>query len=514
MRWPVRPFPMFVLLLAAYPVLFLLSENLAEVRLADAVVLLARALIVASAAWLLAAVVLRDLRRGATVGGAFVIWWYAYGRVAGLVEPDGVTREAQLIGWAIGIGIAVLVAVVLSGKWIGRLTSALNVVALVLVALTLVQIVPAELSRRAVASTPQARGPVHPGDRDIYYLVWDRYGSSHSLKALADIDNDLPAWLESRGFYVAPDAHANYGRTALSLAATLNLMYLDEVAARMGPDSNDQTPVNEMLQEHAVERFLHERGYRYIHIGNWWALTKKVRSADENPTMDGVTDFEVVLEQTTFQPTLDALRNVPDPPAHHKLHRASSLFALKTLDAVRVEPGPKFVLMHILLPHEPYVFDAYGDYPSAEVQAARSLDDGYREQLRFANTQIRRIVDELLAGPPETDPIVIVQADEGPYPDRYAQNQVGFDWSTATPDELETKYGILNAMYLPGDAPAGAPEPYPSMSSINTFPIVLDRYFGTDYPLMPDRSWTSAGWNRPFDLTDMTDRLPVFDTAG
>jgi hypothetical protein len=270
-----------------------------------------------------------------------------------------------------------------------------------------------------------------------------------------------------------------------------------------------------MIQEHQVERFLHERGYRYVNIGNWWGPTKKVRSADENPTMDGATDFEVALDKTTAQPTLDDMRDVPDPPSHHLLHRAAALFDLREIDAVSREPGPKFVIMHILLPHEPYVFDRYGDYPpTAWNRDAKTDTAGYSEQLLFTNDRIRRIVDELLAGPDETDPVVIIAADEGPYPIRYALDQVGFDWDTATPEELETKYGILFAMYLPGDAPPGAPEPYPSMTSINTFPIVFDRYFGTDIPLFPDRIWSSSSWVRPYDLTEITDRLPSFSDSG
>jgi hypothetical protein len=83
-----------------------------------------------------------------------------------------------------------------------------------------------------------------------------------------------------------------------------------------------------------------------------------------------------------------------------------------------------------------------------------------------------------------------------------------FDWGTATTTELETKYGILDAFYLPGDAPPGAPAPYPTMSSWNTFRVVLPRYFDADLPLLPDWTFTSAAWKRPYDLTDVTDRLP------
>ena len=71
-------------------------------------------------------------------------------------------------------------------------------------------------------------------------------------------------------------------------------------------------------------------------------------------------------------------------------------------------------------------------------------------------------------------------------------------------EELETKYGVLTAMYLPGERTADAPAVYPDMTLVNTFPIVLDRYFDAGIPLLPDRSYTSASWRRPYDLTDIT----------
>ena len=39
-------------------------------------------------------------------------------------------------------------------------------------------------------------------------------------------------------------------------------------AASVGPDSNDPDPVHSLIQDHAVGRFLKERGYRYVHAGD------------------------------------------------------------------------------------------------------------------------------------------------------------------------------------------------------------------------------------------------------
>ena len=90
--------------------------------------------------------------------------------------------------------------------------------------MTLINIVPYEWSRnggdrRGIDAASGPRPTAAPGARDIYYLVFDRYGSNDSLDDLADAHNDLPAWLETRGFTVEPTAKANYGRTGMSLAA-------------------------------------------------------------------------------------------------------------------------------------------------------------------------------------------------------------------------------------------------------------------------------------------------------
>ncbi|MEZ4596967.1 MAG: hypothetical protein R3C32_09090 [Chloroflexota bacterium] len=293
----------------------------------------------------------------------------------------------------------------------------------------------------------------------------------------------------------------------MSLAATLDMTYLDDVAARMGADSDDAGPLNQMLQDHVVRRFLQEHGYRYVHVGSWFAPTKTNSIADENPVLSSKTDFGTLLDDTTLGPTVDELMGVKSPPAHHLLHRAAALFDWNELDRVSDEPGPKFVFGHVLLPHEPYVFKANGEYSELSEADSKFSPAGEAAQMAYTNDHIRELVGKLLDVPEAERPIIIVSGDEGPYPERYSRDQNGFDWSTATDDELATKYGVLLAMYLPGDAPAGAPAPYQDMSLINMFPIILDRYFGEDIPLFDDRSYTSRSWSRPYDLTDITARL-------
>ena len=51
----------------------------------------------------------------------------------------------------------------------------------------------------------------------------------------------------------------------------------------------------------------------------------------------------------------------------------------------------------------------------------------------------------------------------------------------------------------------------PTVSGWNTFRLIFDRYFGESYPLLPDLSYTSATYLRPYDLTDITGRLSTLN---
>ena len=78
---------------------------------------------------------------------------------------------------------------------------------------------------------------------DIYYLVFDRYGSADSIERRFGItDNDLYDWLADRGFQVPADSRGSYRATDFSLAAVMNMQYLDNLTEEIGRNSDDRTP--------------------------------------------------------------------------------------------------------------------------------------------------------------------------------------------------------------------------------------------------------------------------------
>ena len=75
------------------------------------------------------------------------------------------------------------------------------------------------------------------------------------------------------------------------------------------------------------------------------------------------------------------------------------------------------------------------------------LSQRYAAQLTWANGRILEMVDRLLDVPAGQEPVIILQGDEGPFPERYRTIGDGFQWFTARPEEVAQKFGILNALH-------------------------------------------------------------------
>ena len=517
MRWPAgreRLIAWYPLLLGAYPVLFLWSQNVAETSASDVIPLLVLAVGITAIALGVLTLIFRDARRAALIVAALVISLMMYGHVANLLEAVRIRPVLQQLGWIVMIILATVAAIRLNGEQLERVTRILDRVAVVLVVITLVLIVPAQLgSRDAVARQPSpsvATAPAASGRplRDVYYVVLDRYGSDRAIDLRFGVKNDFTAWLTDKGFKVLPDSRANYVKTTMSMASTLNMTHLGDLAARMGPGTGDHKPIFEMLQAPRVAEQFKALGYTYTHIGSYYSPTRTDSGADRNLYVGGPSDFGAGLYDASAVPAILARLHINQggTPAYER-HHTAGLFEFKALDSVRDDSFPKFVLAHLLLPHPPYTFAADGSFLDAEDGRGVPESERFANQLHWTNEQLKAWLQTVLALPEDEQPIIILQGDEGPYPAEYNRNTRIYDWSKATPDLLEQKYGILNAWYVPGGADLGLTD---SQTSVNTFPALFSGYFGLDVPRLPDRVFTSESYERPYDLTDVTDRLDSF----
>jgi hypothetical protein len=500
------------LLFAAYAVLFLWTQNLGEVDRGQ--VLIPLLLLVGGAGLLtvMLSLILHDRRRGAIVATPIVVGLAMYGHAVNIARPLGVPAIAHQAAWIALVLVAIVASVRLPDRWIDAVDTALARVGALLVVVTLVVIVPFEV--QSLASRPTADGgailaaATTATKRDVYWLTFDRYGSDRSLKLAYDIDNDLTPWLEERGFEILGDSHANYIRTVMSMSTTVQMSHLDGIAGRKGAASRDLGPVIEGLQDAPVARQFKALGYRYLHVGVHHDPTRSDRGADVNLNHSvSAVDFIDALYDASAGPAIARRLRLEGGDADRERQFEYNTYALDALEGLRDEAGPKFVMGHILLPHPPSVFDRDGSYLDTADTAGMSSIERYQRQLDFTNRRIREIVGPLLALPADRRPIIILQADEGPYPASYGRlRKSSTDWAaSASGDDLEIKFGVLNAWYLPGGEDLDLE---PSMSLINTFPTLFARYFGLDYAPLPDRVYSSHDWFHPYDLSDITDRLP------
>ncbi len=498
--------------------LFLWAQNRAEVRFGDVIGPLLLVLGTTSVCFAVASLLLRDHRRGAVAASGLAFLALSYGHVRAVLPPAVAAPEVLLTAWAL-LGVFVIAAAIRVRAASGDITRALNLVASVLVVTAVVPLAPRLLSPGApgVPASPSADDGTHrttPGGRDIFYIVPDRYPSERNLRELFDHDNSaFTTYLEEQGFQVADDSLSNYNKTAHSLAAALNLDYIDDLAEEMrtsGADQSDWTPLYDRLHDHEVGRFLTGNGYLHIQLGMWWEPTATAATADVTYRYDEATEFGRVFEGTTVIRTVRSLvRGEPEERGDRWRHREGLLFQLRKLDevAARRPARPLFVFAHLGLPHEPYVFDADGGWVSEQQQADRTYEENFLGHIEYTNRRLRGVIDELLSGPEDEHPIIIIQADEALHPERYRRDEPPFVWPEATDAELLQKFRILSAFYLPG-VDTEVPD---DITPVNTFRLVFDAYFGADHGPLPDRSYVMYNHHRLYELTDVTERLRTAD---
>lgn len=356
--------------------------------------------------------------------------------------------------------------------------------------------------------------------RDVYYLLFDRYGSNETLKSLYGYDNsEQLEYLRSKGFFLNENAHANYQFTTQSVASTFNLRYFEQEASQYKDTDTTVQPYYDLINHNSAGQFIKKFGYKYFHIGSWWEPTK--RSAEATTSYNRASRIhmfglrinpneftQLVLQNTLFEPLLAHTLKLGSVTLFDNdidignIQHDSFLYQVDTVKALSQKPGDKFVFAHFLMPHPPFVFDANGN----RITEIKSEVDkkAFIEQLKYTNTKMRELVEHL-QNRPGKKPIIIVQADEGPYPkDFYEAGVEKFDWNKASTQDLQEKFGIISAYYLP-DNPKQ--QPYMGISPVNTFRLLFNNYFGTDLKLLPDRSYLYERMNRYYNYIEITDRL-------
>ncbi len=512
------------MLVAAFPVLFLFAQNITQqFSLSDLWVPLLLAIGGAALLLLVALGLARAVgasaARAALAVSLLIGLAMTYGHVWNLVGDSLRLHRYLLAVWALIAALGLVMIWRLAPASVRRVTVGLTVAIGALIVVNLIPIAGLAIRSVSVAAPAQeADGPsADPADgdaRDIWYIVPDRYAGSDGLQEVYGFDNTpFLGALEERGFEVAASATSSYLKTALSLLSTLNFEELDfgELEAE-ATGGNDFGPIHRRLQEsHAVARYLHERGYRYLHVGSRRGPTAGNAAADEVFLYSSTTEFGSVLADTTLLRALERVAPQAFAPGLEELYSAQIEFQLDALNDLADAPGRNFVFAHLLIPHPPYAFNADGSRVTDAQRASRTIGEQYLEHVRFTNASLLALVDRLHVGPPESWPIIVIAADEGPFPNRYAEDEDHFQWLEAQPEELLAKFSILSAISVPGVDRAGLEDAGFSddMTLVNLFRIVFNAAFDADLPMLPQRNWVFVDQLHLYDEVDVSDRIPT-----
>ncbi len=218
-------------------------------------------------------------------------------------------------------------------------------------------------------------------------------------------------------------------------------------------------------------------------------------------------EFSTKLTETTVVSTIldkTSEKEASEPLGSRTNHREGILFQFEKLsELVEKEEGPKFILAHFLIPHFPYVLDKNCKTVTEKQAKSRSNEENYLNQLGCTNKKIKSIVTKIFeesAG----SAIVILQSDEGPDPIHSPLNK---KWQQSSIEAVKEKTGILNAYYLPEKEKQTEKLLYQSITPVNSFRVLFNLYFGTEFNLLDDRVYMIENKQRPYKFFDFTDRL-------
>lgn len=505
--WILHPF-----LFGFYPILALLAHNVMQVSLYSALRPLLFSLLLAGLLWGLFSLLMKDRYRAALAASLTLFLVFSYGHIYNLIE------DIHLGGINVGrhrfLAPLLLVVYLISVWAIGRrfkpnpvVPRSLNLVGICLLIYPLVQIVsygarakdlpqPAGSDANQISLAASFHLPTDEAPPDIYYIILDMYTRGDALQQVFNYDNStFLSALEQRGFYIAHCSQSNYSYTAASFTSFLNMQYLDTLSSQFAPPNTDISILEPFLQRSVVRQVLEDFRYKTVAFQTGYSMTE-LRDADyylspqsgsmKEYFLGGLTPFEALLFQTTIGDFLFAVHAFPSGMENslfnyaYLIFRNRILYEFDQLGKVPTLPSPKFVFVHIIAPHNPFVFTASGDFVSRttpftlnnDIDALRLPDykRGYADQVAYINTRILEVVDALLVNS-ATPPVIILQGDHG------SPRVAG--WETA----------ILNAYYLP-DA-SGMAMLYPSISPVNSFRVIFNAYFGANLPLLPDTSYRS-----------------------
>ncbi len=456
-------------LFAIFPILSLFAYNIDEVPAADLALPLLVAVTLTLVVFLLFRMVTNDYDKVAIVTSYFVILFFSYGHVRDAIFPDEIARGSPTINllllscWALLFAAGAFFTI-RSRRSLSVVTKFASTMSISLIAISLITIgicavKTAHFGHQEVGGESNGLHLTNPyNPPDIYYIILDTYAREDILEEVLDYDNsEFINYLSSKGFYVAAKSSSTTFGSTGCLASYLNMRYLKP------EELSNKSRLLEMICDSKVSQLLKSAGYRYIFVSGGWDIKGMGKYADVYSYNEAfgikVSAFIEGLSDTT------ALSPFARLFSSHGVN--TRLYAFDALGDIPEIDEPTFTYAHIMCPHQSWLFDSDGPREFHMFADPLEFPEGYLGNLAFINGKVQGLVHELLSKS-DVPPVIILQGDHG------------LRW----PEGSNTRE-ILNAYYFPEK---GYDLLYETITPVNSFRVVFNHYYGTNYDLLKDKS--------------------------
>jgi hypothetical protein len=488
-RLTVYPF-----LLAVFPILALWNHNAHFVELGSVARSLAITLVAVGFLLLLFRLIFKDWHKAGLSTTLSALLFFSYGHAflfaTEYLEP--LTRHRYLVALFTGLFLLGVWLVVKRLRNPERLERFLTITGILLVATSILQLTWYEYSVYRASADTESRSESGIDTQtlqdvgnlpDVFWIILDAYGRSDVLQEYYGYDNaDFLERLTEMGFYVATCSQTNYPDTILSILSTMNLDYLQNVVSESG--------ALPQLSKSVVRKTFDALGYKTITFENYFGdhfdlfedtRLSRQRSIKALSLFSRTNEFEAMLKQTSLlrlfvdNPQLvPSFLHVDEEDSWHYELYLQTKYIFDTLPTLPSMEGPNFFFVHLVVPHTPYIYSPDGNFLLTENTSVKAETIGYRNNVAFVDNWLPDVLQSIIDNS-ENPPVIIIQGDHGP---------------TSRDARPEKRLPILNAYYLSDDA---LEDLYPDITPVNTFRLIFNHYFESDYEYLEDLSYNIWG---------------------
>lgn len=466
-------------LFALYPLVFLLSKNITEVEIGQAVVpgiiLVLVGAIVFFISWL---VLGRNIYKAAIFATFSIILLFAGETIFNLIDKNtrifAVIKKRYLYLIFLLLFLLVFYLLRKSKSDLLKLNRILYFVSIVLIIFNVVSLAFGKITREKIAVTKSTEeNNIELNDSiksrpDIYCFILDEYARQDILKRIHGLDNSrFIDELRQRGFFVADSSHSNYPYTEVSLSSLLNFEY------------NNKGLNQELLSDNRVFAELKKMGYT-IYSSSF--MVPKFKNSDYSmsylllPGSLGVNLINMTPLKSLI--TLD-------------IWRKEILYLFSESQKMGFKESPKFVFIHVPCPHAPFIFGPDGESVDPKHSAFNfhgqsffsmggthaEYSEGYRNQVIYLNKIMIATVDSIIKHSKQP-PVIIIMGDHG---SRLLSDFTNFDNNYCT-----EQFSNLTAIKFPDGNDSTL---YQTITPVNIFRITFNKYFNAHLPIIPDSSF-------------------------